>query len=64
MLDVLVDMTALNTRNRLLRCIELTGKEVIPALREMGDELGLHDPFELDSPVSLKYTPPEQLRST
>ncbi len=23
-----------------LRCIELTGKEVIPALREMGDELG------------------------
>jgi len=47
-----------------LRCIELTGKEVIPALREMGDELGLHDPFELDTPVSLKYTPPEQLRST
>ena len=41
-----------------LRCIELTGKEVIPALREMGDELGLHDPFELDTPVSLKYTPP------
>jgi alkanesulfonate monooxygenase SsuD/methylene tetrahydromethanopterin reductase-like flavin-dependent oxidoreductase (luciferase family) len=47
-----------------LRCIELTGREVIPALREMGDELGLHDPFELDTPVSLKYTPPEQLRST
>jgi alkanesulfonate monooxygenase SsuD/methylene tetrahydromethanopterin reductase-like flavin-dependent oxidoreductase (luciferase family) len=46
------------------RCIELTGREVIPALREMGDELGLHDPFELDTPVSLKYTPPEQLRST
>jgi hypothetical protein len=45
------------------RCIELTGREVIPALREMGDELGLHDPFELDSPISLKYTPPEQLRS-
>jgi alkanesulfonate monooxygenase SsuD/methylene tetrahydromethanopterin reductase-like flavin-dependent oxidoreductase (luciferase family) len=47
-----------------MRCIELTGNEVIPALREMGDELGLHDPFELDTPVSLKYTPPEQLRST
>ncbi|HUP74258.1 MAG TPA: LLM class flavin-dependent oxidoreductase [Acidimicrobiales bacterium] len=47
-----------------LRCIELTGKEVIPALREIGDELGLHDPFELDSPVSLKYSPPEQLRPT
>jgi hypothetical protein len=44
------------------RCIELTGKEVIPALRVMGDELGLHDPFELDSPVSLKFSPPEQLR--
>jgi alkanesulfonate monooxygenase SsuD/methylene tetrahydromethanopterin reductase-like flavin-dependent oxidoreductase (luciferase family) len=44
-----------------MRCIELTGQEVLPALREMGDELGLHDPFELDTPISLAYTPPEQL---
>ena len=43
-----------------LRCIELTGREVLPALREIGDELGLHSPFELDTPVSLQFTPPEQ----
>ncbi|HEV8298042.1 MAG TPA: LLM class flavin-dependent oxidoreductase [Acidimicrobiales bacterium] len=40
-----------------MRCIELMGREVLPALREIGDELGLHDPFELDTPVSLKFTP-------
>lgn len=28
------------------RCLELLGKEVIPALREIGKELGLADPFE------------------
>ena len=28
----------------------------------VGDELGLHDPFELNTPVSLKYTPPEELQ--
>ena len=44
-----------------LRCIELMGTEVLPALRDMGDELGLHDPFELDSPVSLALTPPDEL---
>jgi hypothetical protein len=47
-----------------MRCIELTGQEVLPALREMGDELGLHDPFALDTPVSLAYTPPDQLRAS
>jgi alkanesulfonate monooxygenase SsuD/methylene tetrahydromethanopterin reductase-like flavin-dependent oxidoreductase (luciferase family) len=45
-----------------LRCIELLGREVVPALREIGDELGLHDPFELDTPVSLQFTPPDELR--
>jgi alkanesulfonate monooxygenase SsuD/methylene tetrahydromethanopterin reductase-like flavin-dependent oxidoreductase (luciferase family) len=45
-----------------LRCIELLGKEVVPALREIGRELGLHDPFELNTPVSLQFTPREQLR--
>ena len=44
-----------------LRCIELLGNEVLPALREIGDELGLHAPFELDSPISLKFSPPESL---
>ena len=43
------------------RCIELTGREVLPALREMGEELGLRDPFELDTPVSLRLSPPETL---
>jgi hypothetical protein len=47
-----------------MRCIELTGQEVLPALREMGDELGLHDPFALDTPISLAYTPPEELRAS
>jgi alkanesulfonate monooxygenase SsuD/methylene tetrahydromethanopterin reductase-like flavin-dependent oxidoreductase (luciferase family) len=43
------------------RCIELLGTEVLPALRAMGAELELYDPFELDTPVSLKATPPDQL---
>jgi alkanesulfonate monooxygenase SsuD/methylene tetrahydromethanopterin reductase-like flavin-dependent oxidoreductase (luciferase family) len=37
------------------RCIELLGAEVLPAVREIGDELGLHSPFELDTPLSLAY---------
>jgi alkanesulfonate monooxygenase SsuD/methylene tetrahydromethanopterin reductase-like flavin-dependent oxidoreductase (luciferase family) len=37
------------------RCIELLGKEVVPALREIGKELGLNDPFEIDAPVSLDH---------
>jgi alkanesulfonate monooxygenase SsuD/methylene tetrahydromethanopterin reductase-like flavin-dependent oxidoreductase (luciferase family) len=44
-----------------MRCIELTGTRVIPALRDIGEELGLRDPFEIDAPISLKYTPPEEL---
>jgi alkanesulfonate monooxygenase SsuD/methylene tetrahydromethanopterin reductase-like flavin-dependent oxidoreductase (luciferase family) len=36
-----------------MRCIQLLGEEVIPAVREIGDELGIHDPFQLDSPISL-----------
>lgn len=49
------------THEQSKRCIELTGREVIPALREIGDELGLHSPFELGTPISLKTTPPDQL---
>ncbi len=43
------------------RCIELLGKEVMPAVRDIGSELGLKSPFEADSPVSLAYTPQEEL---
>jgi alkanesulfonate monooxygenase SsuD/methylene tetrahydromethanopterin reductase-like flavin-dependent oxidoreductase (luciferase family) len=38
-------------------CIRLMGQEVMPALREMGDELGLQSPFERNTPVSLAQTP-------
>ena len=37
------------------RCIELLGREVMPALRDIGKELHLTDPFEIDAPVSLDY---------
>jgi hypothetical protein len=37
-------------------CIRLLGQEVMPAMREMGKELGLKDPFELNAPVHLKYS--------
>jgi alkanesulfonate monooxygenase SsuD/methylene tetrahydromethanopterin reductase-like flavin-dependent oxidoreductase (luciferase family) len=40
-----------------MRCIQLLGEEVLPAVREIGAELGLHDPFELNSPVSLTAGP-------
>ncbi len=35
--------------------IKLMGQEVLPALREMGKELGLNSPFELNTPVSRQY---------
>lgn len=38
------------------RCIELLGREVLPALREIADELGLGDPFQIDAPVSIHDT--------
>ena len=42
-------------------CIRLLGQEVLPALREMGKELGLWSPFEANAPVSLAF--PEPARS-
>ncbi len=36
-----------------MRCIRLLGEEVLPAVRQIGAELEIHDPFELNSPVSL-----------
>jgi alkanesulfonate monooxygenase SsuD/methylene tetrahydromethanopterin reductase-like flavin-dependent oxidoreductase (luciferase family) len=35
--------------------IRLMGQEVLPALREIGQELGLNSPFDLNSPVSRRY---------
>jgi len=43
------------------RCIELLGREVVPAVKEIGRELGLYDPFEIDAPVSLAETPAAEL---
>ena len=34
-------------------CIRLLGQEVLPAVREMGKELGLWSPFEANSPVGI-----------
>ena len=39
-----------------LTCIRLLGQEVMPAMREIGEELGLKDPFEPNAPVHLKYS--------
>jgi len=41
-----------------LTCIRLLGQEVMPALREIGDKLGLKSPFELNTPVSFAYSYP------
>jgi hypothetical protein len=45
-----------------LSCIRLLGEEVLPAVREYARELGLGDPFSLNTPVSLAETPPSQLK--
>jgi alkanesulfonate monooxygenase SsuD/methylene tetrahydromethanopterin reductase-like flavin-dependent oxidoreductase (luciferase family) len=36
-------------------CIRLLGQEVMPAIREIGNKLGLKSPFEVNAPVSLAY---------
>ena len=38
-----------------MRCIELLGTEVMPALREIGAELDLDGPFDSEPPVSISY---------
>ena len=43
------------------RCIELLGSEVLPALREMSDELGLAGPFEADAPISSRFLEPPRI---
>ena len=50
------------THDGNMRCIALTGREVLPALREMARELELPGPFEAGSPVSLAATPAGELQ--
>ena len=44
-----------------MTCIRLLGQEVMPAVREIGDALGLQSPFEANAPVSLAATPENEL---
>ena len=44
-----------------MTCIRLLGEEVAPAIREIGKDLGLDSPFELNTPVSLANTPASEL---
>ena len=39
-------------------CIRLLGEEVLPAVREIGKELGLWSPFEANAPVSIAFPDP------
>ena len=41
---------------RSMNCIRLFGQEVLPAIREIGQELELFSPYELNTPVSLAAT--------
>jgi hypothetical protein len=43
------------------RCIELLGREVMPAVRTIAVELDLQSPFDRDVPVSLDATPAAEL---
>ena len=37
-----------------MRSLRLMGEEVLPAVREIGDELGLSSPFEVDPATNQK----------
>jgi hypothetical protein len=37
-------------------CIKLLCGEVMPAIREFGNKLGLKDPWEANAPVHLRYS--------
>ena len=39
-------------------CIKLMGEEVLPAVREIGKELGLWSPFEANAPTGRKFPDP------
>jgi alkanesulfonate monooxygenase SsuD/methylene tetrahydromethanopterin reductase-like flavin-dependent oxidoreductase (luciferase family) len=44
-----------------MTCIRLLGKEVLPAVRDYANELGLQDPFGVNAPVSLATAAEEEL---
>jgi hypothetical protein len=44
-------------------CIRLLGQEVLPAVREMGKELGLWSPFEANAPISISQPAPAAARN-
>jgi len=44
--------------NDSMRCIQLLGQEVMPAVREIAKELELKDPWAADAPVSLEHPVP------
>ncbi len=61
--DAPVDHGVLGERRLRLRedtrtCIRLMGEEVLPAVREIGKELGLWSPFEANAPVSRAFPEP------
>ena len=39
-------------------CIKLLGEDVLPAVREIGKELGLWSPFEANAPTGRKFPDP------
>ncbi|MCH7553223.1 MAG: LLM class flavin-dependent oxidoreductase [Chloroflexi bacterium] len=41
-----------------MNCIKLLGQEVMPAIREIGKELGLNSPIDSNTPVSVTHGPP------
>src|SRR5437773_1188281 len=43
-------------------CIRLLGQEVLPALRDIGKELGLWSPFEANAPTSIHFAEPARLK--
>ena len=44
-----------------MNCIRLLGQEVLPEIRAYAKEIGLNSPFDINAPVSLADTPPEEL---
>ena len=44
------------------RCIELLGEEVLPAVRQIDEDLGLKSPFEVSAPTGLAHPQPAQPR--
>jgi len=45
-------------------CIRLLGQEVLPALRDIGKELGLWSPFEANAPTSIHFAEPARPKDT